>query len=294
MAVLAAIHSSGSAAPRPPLPPWPEVYLYQWSFDEPYTTPALAQRSSGKASEAPAWVESWSGYAINRSGGQIQPIQLPLKAENGYPMVASGMGTLRFWFNPQWSSGQGPGHEARLLDLITGKGKDSVTWWTLRVNADGTGLVVAAQTVKGLVDLAQAPIQWQAGKWHLVTVVYSPTNTVLSVDALAVAEGVGLPVIPAAVVALSSLVVGSNAQGLRVAQGQFEELTTFPYAYPDLLLGVYYRSHRRQADLGPIGFIATERNQTVAALELEPPGGGGGGGDTSAGSMQCFPCLESR
>jgi hypothetical protein len=74
--------------------------------------------------------------------------------------------------------------------------------------------------------------------------------------------------------------------GQNAAQGQFEQLTSFPYACPDLLLGIYYRGNRRQADLGAIRAVTMERGQTaegnaMAAMSLEPPGGGGGGGDTN-------------
>jgi hypothetical protein len=174
-----------------------------------------------------------------------------------------GTGTLRFWYCPGWTSGQGPGTEARLLEFVTGSGKDSVPWWGLRISTDGNLLNLVAQTEKGMEDQAKVNIQWQAGQWHLLALDYSPTNTTLLIDAQVVAEGPGLCPVPDNAWELSGLLLGSDALGQNVAQGQFEDLTSFHYQYPASLLGVYYRAYQHQADLGPIVSSDQEKRATM-------------------------------
>ena len=269
------------AAPRPPLPPWPEIALFRWSFDEVYSTSASKSPSAATV-DATLWAESWSGYALNRAGKHIEPVLLPLQSA-GFLPVLGDQGTIRVWYCPAWSSGKGPGHEAPLLEMVSGNGKDAVTWWRLAFDERGERLVLSAQTAGGWADLAAAPVEMTAGQWRLITLTYAGTNSAVGVDAQTVAAGAGLPVIPAAARPVSALVVGSSLSGLS-AEGQFEELTTFPQPCADWMLGLYFNGTRRQAALGPIISLEAElarkkKEADVVMMESSvptPPGGGGG------------------
>lgn len=138
------------------------------------------------------------------------------------------------------------------------------------------------------------PIQLRARQWHLITLTWSAEETRLYVDWELAAQGPGwswgrlkeLPV----------LTVGSDEQGGRLAQGEFEELTTLDWVLGQEDLLWYYRGHWRQTGLGPIksweaelagtadanlsinsgeGMVAlTEEGDEGGAPE--PPGGGEG------------------
>ena len=63
-----------------------------------------------------------------------------------------------------------------------------------------------------------AEIDWAAGDWHLVTMGYTPTNSVLFLDGQQVAVGDGLPTVPKEAFPFTSLVVGSTSSGARGQQ----------------------------------------------------------------------------
>jgi len=175
--------------------------------------------------------------------------------------------------------------------MVSGNGKDTVTWWRLGFDARGERLILSAQTAGGWADLAAAPVEMTAGQWRLITLTYAGTNRAVALDAQTVAAGAGLPVIPAAVRPMSALVIGSSLSGLS-AEGQFEELTTFPQPCADWMLGLYFNGTRRQAALGPIisleaelarlpggGQARKKKEADVVMMESSvptPPGGGGG------------------
>jgi hypothetical protein len=290
LGVAASVH----AAPRPPLPPWPEQVLGRWSFDDALISgteaPVLWDGTFGP------YVESWNGYALRRSGSTQWPLSLPTVLADGPAQVPLTQGTIRFWFRPDWSSrtlgGTGPGTPARLLQMDC---PQPDLGWALSLYPDGNGLFLTAHAGKEEADWLWAPIQWRARQWHLVSVTYSAEGMELFVDWERVAVGPGwswgtLQQSPI-------LTVGSDRQGLNLAQGEFDELVTLDRPIePEHLLG-YYRGHWRQAGLGPVvsweaewarisgeALAAEEDGGLVVVSEggegegdgpPEPPGGGG-------------------
>ena len=104
------------AKPRPPLPPVPELVARLWheGFDWPYNGLITNAQISTARGEL---IESWSGFALQRSG-QVPPFVVPAGSK-ARTNIACEAGAIRFWFRPYWSSGVGPGTDARLLTLVT-------------------------------------------------------------------------------------------------------------------------------------------------------------------------------
>jgi hypothetical protein len=67
---------TASAEPRSPLPPWPEETLRIWQFDEPLRAYETNQTGGALIVDSSVWVESWSGYALNRQGVSVKPIAM--------------------------------------------------------------------------------------------------------------------------------------------------------------------------------------------------------------------------
>src|ERR1051326_630114 len=194
--------SSGMAKPRPPLPPLPEFAPRLWheSFDEYYSYRMTnAQLSVPNYGEL---IESWSGYALQRAGSKVPPFSVPAVNSTGRTNLACDSGVARFWLRPYWSSaslenGAGPGVDGRLIEMLGASGSKFGDSWSLRVTPDGSVLYLVGQSDAGPALLLKAPIAWEAGYWHLVTLDYGPKGTALFLDGELSAEGAGtLPVPP--------------------------------------------------------------------------------------------------
>jgi hypothetical protein len=251
-----------SARPRNPLPPWPENALLHWQFDDPLTF--KDRMFAPSVIDTSIWNEGWSGYSLNRDGVRMSPVGLPLHTTNGIPLVAPYEGTIRFWFAPQWKSSHGPGSMGRLLEMSSGTRRNDPIWWALYVTPNGDSINLACQTDRGLVDVMSVEIDWLQGQWHLIALTYSPTNTTLYLDGLAMAEGNGFPEMTDEDKEMARLIIGSDNQGRSAAKGNYDEFTTFDHQYRAWQLNMYYQALRRTAELGPIVSDEAERARIMA------------------------------
>ena len=226
------------AKPRPTQPPWPSPgQTYREGFDQPYQMP------TNQVIDQSVWSESWSGWALNRSSlaGKIVPWVVPMLATNGAWNLDPQRGTLRLWYRPEYASGSGPGHLARLLTLVSARDKASAVWWTLAVSGDGSCLQLLCETANGPEVCASAPVKFQAGDWHLLTLGYTETNCAIFLDDQEVASGGGLLTVPVEAAPFTSLIIGGGFLG-DVAAGQIDEFAAFTG-----------RSRSRRESVSPFG-----------------------------------------
>jgi hypothetical protein len=294
------------AGARGPLPPLPESAPVLWheAFDAPYHQGVI---------EARVWWpdygvlnESWSGYALECSGPGARPLVVPaVRAEGRLNLATEAAGALRFWVKPHWSGAAfgarpGPGRFACLAELGAGSGDRSGVCWSLRVNPEGSLLVLAARGEEGMVELLRAPISWRAGAPHLISLNFGPEGTSLYVDARLAAEGTGtVPVGPAD----SRLSLGGSLEGTDVAEADFDEVFSFGAPLTADELAFYYRATWNAVVAGsvypaePGGFSRPLSALTAEAATGDsggpplPPGAEEGGGDGGGGSVTNFPPL---
>jgi hypothetical protein len=243
------------AMPRPPLPPYPERYLQAWRFDDPawLITGGWGTLAALNLQQR----ESWSGYALDLSGPGPALFVLPAKAPDGQPNLTLDSSTVRFYFAPDWSSaalGGGPGGEARLLEFgaWSDQGQQSLAW--LGVDGMGTTMRLMVQGAVEPVEILRAPLQWAAGEWHQVALVWSGKESiVLYLDGQVVAVGAGLDLNALNQMnGIAGFCLGSDVEGNRLAQGQFEELYTFTRACPAGEVAWNYEVEAKRTTLGPI------------------------------------------
>ena len=151
------------ADPRQPWPPLPEAgHCTAESFDEPY------RMAAGQWIDPSVWVESWSGYALNRSSQQpvVAPWVVPMLATNGCWNIDPQRGALRMWYFTD--GGLGSGTPATLLTLVSTDPKTAgAVWWSLDVSADGQSIVLTAEGANGPSTCLSAPVTFEAGTWAL-------------------------------------------------------------------------------------------------------------------------------
>ncbi len=212
------------AMPRSPLPPYPErVPLYHESFDEDYfageTNSVLSALGLGCLDE------SWSGYALQRTGEAVTPFIIPALSSVGSTNVASATGgSLRWWVKSYWSSGVTNGAPATLLEMDAVSGGASAYAWSLQVSADGNTMQLFTETDASVQEVLSAPIAWESGSPHNVILDFSSAATALFIDGSLASQGTGLAPVPLSV---GQLVLGSALSGSSTAGADFEEFYSF-------------------------------------------------------------------
>ncbi|HEX5217994.1 MAG TPA: hypothetical protein VFZ59_00365 [Verrucomicrobiae bacterium] len=232
------------AGPRPSMwPPLPELVnvTYRESFDEVYY--AGISNAVVTIPNYGTLRESWSGYSLERMG-EVTPLVIAGLGESNRVQLTTDQGALRFWFQPYWNSGAGPGTAARLAELVATEGTQTAVLWSLRVSPDGTGLQLVGPGGSGV--LLATGIDWLAGSWHQVVLNYGTNGTELVLDGEVVTKGEATLAVPASVM---RLVIGSTLSGELAAGGEFEEV--FCFVRP-LKLAFHYVPFAGIAALGPI------------------------------------------
>ena len=223
IALFSALATTIEAKPRAMQPPWPSPgQIYHEGFDEPFFMP------TNVVPDPSIWTESWSGWALNRSreSHKAVPWAVPMLATSGSWNLDPERGALRLWYRPDYDSGSGPGHLARLMTLVSARDKTVATWWSLVISRDGACVQLLCETANGPAACASAPVAFQAGSWHLITLGYTETNCALFIDDQEVAEGGGLMTVPSDAAPFTGLLIGSGLSG-EVAAGEIEEFAAF-------------------------------------------------------------------
>jgi alpha-tubulin suppressor-like RCC1 family protein len=266
--ILVSVCRAG-AEPRTPLPEMPEWPLYYQGFNSPYqfgaTNPEVVVTSSG------ILTQSWSGYALDRSGPVVVPFVIPALDSAGHTNVSCATGgALRWWLQPHWAtaltanSSGGPDKYAKLVELAAVGGGQSVSLWSLQATPDGSALRLVSQTDAGPVELLRAAILWETDAPHCVAVNYGSQGTALFIDGQQVASGSGTPALPPSA---AVLVVGSGLYGSDTSEAEFDEFFSFATPLMAADVAYYYMATANWAALGPVTpEEKAARHQQILAL----------------------------
>ena len=190
---LAMVVPSVLATPRAPMPPLPHLTttLFHTRFDEPY----WKERQRATLVMVDSWtlVESFSGYALQRSGNSVTPFVIPALGASNRVAVAADKGALGFWFKPYWANMTGSTGNAKLAELIAVGGDDAVSSWSLQINPERTAIILAG--LDGAEILLQSEITLMPEVWHWIVLNYGE-KTELWIDGILQAEGKGTQALP--------------------------------------------------------------------------------------------------
>ncbi len=215
--------------------------------------------------------ESWSGYAIERSG-TVKPLIVPGINTEGRTNVASHLdSSVRFWLTPYWASrslgGTGPGQYAPLIELTAIDGKEAIVVWSLQVSPDGSTLALFAPGDTAPSELPHTEIAWLPTA-HCLGLNFGPSGTSLFVDGELAAQGKGTAAIPPNAAAL---VIGSSWSGNVSAECDLEELYVFGQPLTEEAVAFYYVMHQAQAALGPLSEAEWQALPKAAAAANDLP-----------------------
>ncbi len=206
------------------------VRLGHWKFDEASMVGETGQMPLENVGTTN--VPSFAGLALAHKPSEPKSILRYRDVEpNGSPNFNLRNGAFRFWFKPNWGSGEGPGETARLLTVGESAQDASQGFWGVSINASGNEIRFVSQAGGKEKKHVVAPIDWEANRWHKILVTYTPTFTAIEVDDERLPNaGNGMTVVPSKSVRESDgLTIGSARDGTKPAKGAFEELETFNY-----------------------------------------------------------------
>ena len=153
---------------------------------------------------------------------------------NGATNLTVDVGSVTFWFAPNWSStnadGNGPGESGRLLEVGGYTPDSSLGWWSIYVDDGGNNIYFSTQTndlSSNVTTYVSAPISWTTNYFHYVALTYCATNTALYLDGGLAATGPPLTVYPGPDVLANGFFIGSDSNGIWQAHGLFNNV----YAY---------------------------------------------------------------
>lgn len=260
ISVYLLVITSAFSKPRTPQPPWPEATLRIYGFDSQF------QRGPWKdiaINEETSVTDGWSGHTLVREGFvALSPVVIPVDVESKRPNFKMDGGAIRFWIAPNWSTadeklgGKGPGHLARLVELVSLDASKPAVKWSLCVNESGDTIYLAGEGKTGTSIYLKAPVQFEANDWRMITLGYSTTNTALWIDNELVAKGEPLPKSDWWETKNLGLVVGSDVYGSSdcVAEAQFDELVTLPrWPKKSDWHDLYFKATKRRTLLGTMG-----------------------------------------
>ncbi len=243
------------ARPRVPLPPYPEMELTSWRFDDPY---AMDAASLHAITASNLWLaEGWSGYALDMTGTEPRTLITSAMASTNRANFAMSNGTVRLWFAPAWTStslgGAGPEQWATLFELGQTNTVTNPLSLALMIDPDGTHMVFLVRTNGSYVPLLRAEIGWFEGEWHQVALVYHTAGVDVMIDDVWAASTAALPPWPGRTVWSASVFsLGGDLAGEKLAQGQLDEVHTFGHALTPEYLAWTYQQFSPIAALGPI------------------------------------------
>jgi hypothetical protein len=184
----------------------------------------------------------------------------------GSPNIRRNEGTIRFWFQPNWSSGSGPANGGVFFDMLG----SSAPNWTLVVT--NTGSMIKFFNAGGGFSVS---VSLTADQWYQITATYSGSQTVLYTNGV-MAGSVGSGVSTFSYAAISSFLVGSDGANEQV-RGIMDQVKTYNYAMSSSeVLADYEADASLDTDGAGIPNIIQFENGT------DPYAPGGGSSSTNA------------
>ncbi len=179
--------------------------------------------------EAPQ-VAGWKGYGIRLSSQGVNSFRYQDVELSGAPNINVRRGSVRFWFQPDWDSGNGPDGVIPIIEMGRSSADQRHGWWSLHLHEKGKRIRLQMQGRGRTYTGFDEALEWNAGEWHHITVTFSIRGSALWIDGQEIASGIGtieFPKLDAR--AESGMIIGVNPETGQAINGVFDELATFNY-----------------------------------------------------------------
>jgi hypothetical protein len=166
----------------------------------------------------------WSGGAVNVGSAANSGLTYPDVYSNGWANINCRQGTVRFWFEPNWSSGP-----TWAPVIYLGNGTENE--WTLGFSGSSPELVfeTSSNTMPTQL-LITSPLSVATNQWCQIVLTYGPNGCALYTNGiLAKSNSSGVTLWPNAADRALGMVIGNTTAYNSPANGKFDELETFNY-----------------------------------------------------------------
>ena len=157
-----------------------------------------------------------------------------LKPAEGTANLNCQQGTVRCWFQPQWS-----GTLSNMVLLQTGDGSND---WKLGITGNGTNLCFSTSQNGTNQTNVSAAIAWSNSIWHQLVLTYNRTSSQIYVDAQLVATNMGVTYIPTITQRAAGLTIGNDRTGQCPLPGLLDELELYNYPLDQTTIAADYVS----------------------------------------------------
>jgi parallel beta-helix repeat protein len=196
--------------------------LGYWRFDTP-----LWIGEQGQFPSSANWVSmatGWGGGALNIGSAANSGVTYPAVYSNGWASVNCRQGSVRFWFQPNWTS-----VPASAPFIYVGSG--SANYWTLETGTSGNTISFnCASNSASSNPIQNIAAPFSTNQWTQIVFTYGPTGCALYTNGtLAKTNGAVFTNWPNATAQALGMVIGNNAASNNPINGKFDELETFNY-----------------------------------------------------------------
>lgn len=231
--------------------------LGHWKFD---TSQWLNQRGDPPAQASHEnLVPGWLGNALQISSQGRSGVKYNDMESDGSANINFRNGTVRFWFEPDWNSGEGPDNHSCLITAGLFSREATNGTWQLSLTPGARHLAFVTQNEGQTTNHLRFPIHWVSNRWRHVTLTYSSTNTAIYVDGRLAQTGPGLKHYPNPDQrAAYGFVVGNDPNGDQPVAGAFDELQTFNHPLSAREVSDHYKSAMAMSEqLDPRPIVST-------------------------------------
>jgi len=144
--------------------------------------------------------------------------------------------SVRFWFRPDWSSGEGPGGYGSFFSLgkwMSPSG-EMKGYWGLSMDPKGERIQLGAQSTEEGDTFISAPLQFTKNQWYDITISYSEKESWIYMGSKTFGPGKGISIVPPSeALTETGLAVGNTPWGYQPVKGVIDEFEIFNYPLRD-------------------------------------------------------------
>lgn len=164
-------------------------------------------------------------------------------------------GTVRFWFRPDWTSGEGPGGYGSFFSLgkwMSPSG-NMKGYWGLSLDPKGERIQLGAQSTEQGDTFISAPLQFHQRQWYEITISYSEKKSWIYLDGKMFGPGKGVSIVPPPeALEETGLAIGNTPWGYQPVKGVIDGFEIFNYPLGDPENDFKYFALSAQVDNDPV------------------------------------------